>query len=239
MNLMTAVLCLLLSLLCGASSMAGLLFMMLALSGVVSALLNGVPMYTGMIANDGYNAISLVKNPEALRALWIQMKISEQMSAGVRAKDMPEKWFYMPSDEAMANSLVASIGVFTCNRRLDALCFEEADKLMEQLLGKDSGIIGLHRNLLICDRMFCELIGENRPGQLKQMIDKKQMKFMKSMKNYPSVLRTQYAYALLGENDLRKAEEIKKRFEKCARTYPYSGEIRSERELMQIAESLY
>lgn len=211
--------------------------MLMSLFGVVCALLNGVPMDTGVVANDGYNALLLRKNQEALRAFWIQMKIAEQMSVGVRLKDMPDEWFYMPLEKAMKNSLVASVGVFRCNRWLDALCFEEADQLMEQLLHKDNEMLGLHRSLLLCDRIFCELIGENRPEKIEQMVDKKQIKFMKSMKNYPSVIRTQYAYALLHENDIKKAEEIKKRFKKCTHTYPYPGEIMGEQELMQIAEN--
>lgn len=237
MNLISAILCLPLSFLCGLTSVAGMFFILMVLFGLVCALLNGVPMNTGVVVNDGYNAISLGRNSEALRAFWIQMKIAEQMSVGVRLKDMPEEWFYMPSEKTMKNSLVASIGVFTCNRLLDALCFEEADKFMEELLSEDSGILGLHRNLLICDRIFCELIEENRQEQLEQMMDKKQIKFMKSMKNYPSVLRTQYAYALLCENDTKKAEKIKKQFGLCANTYPYPSEIMGERELMQIAEN--
>lgn len=237
MNFISAILCLLLHFICGPSSMAGVFFMLMALFGLVGALSNGIPINTGTITNDGYNAMSLRKNPEALRAFWIQMKMCEKMSAGVRIKDMPDEWFYIPSEEAMKNSLVASIGVFTCNRFMDALRFEEADEHMERLLCMENGIIGLHRSMLICDRIFCELVGEKRPERLEEMLNKQQKKFMKSMKTYPSILRTQYAYALLYEKDMNKAEKIKQQFEKYARTYPYPGEITGERELMKTAEN--
>ena len=59
---------------------------------------------------------------------------------------------------------------------------------------------------------------------------------MKSMKTYPSVLRTQYVYALLARKDLAEAAKIKEKFEQCAKTYPYTSEIQSERELIEIAE---
>ena len=101
----------------------------------------------------------------------------------------------------------------------------------------ENGIIGLHRSMLICDRIFCELVGEKRPERLEEMLNKQQKKFMKSMKTYPSILRTQYAYALLYEKDMNKAEKIKQQFEKYARTYPYPGEITGERELMKTAEN--
>ena len=57
------------------------------------------------------------------------------------------------------------------------------------------------------------------------------------MKSFPSVLRTEYVCALLGERNEKKAEIIKAQFEKRAKTYPYPNEIQSERELMTIAEN--
>ena len=61
------------------------------------------------------------------------------------------------------------------------------------------------------------------------MLDKEQKKFMKSMKNFPSVLRTEYVYALLCEKDTVKADKVKNQFEKCAKTYPYQNDVQSER----------
>ena len=70
------------------------------------------------------------------------------------------------------------------------------------------------------------------------MLDKSQKKFMKAMKNFPSILRTEYAYALLAEKDEIKADEIKSKFEKIAMSYPHPSEINSERELMDYAFSI-
>lgn len=204
--------------------------------GYILAIMNGVPMRMGIVDNDGYNAFSLSKNKEAMRSFWVQMKTNEQIANGIRLKDMPEEWFTVPSDEAMKNSMVAALGVFACNRLTDAHKFDEADKLMEHLLSIESGIVGLHRNLLICDRMFIEMITENRKETVDGMLTKEQKTFMKQMKNFPSVIRTDYAYALLCEKDTAKAEKIKAQFEKCAKTYPYPGDVQAEREFMEMAE---
>ena len=69
------------------------------------------------------------------------------------------------------------------------------------------------------------------------LIHPTQKKFMKAMKRFPSVLRAQYALALLFEKNADKAEMIKNEFEKVAKTYPYAQDIESERDLMKIAES--
>lgn len=214
------------------------LMLIFAAVGFMIAIMNGVPMRMGTVDNDGYNAFALTRNTDALRSFWVQLKANEQVSKGVRLKDMPDEWFSVPTDEAMKNSMVAVMGVFACNRLMDAENFEEADKLMAHMLEIESGITGLHRNLLVCDRMYIELISENRKDVLDSMLDKEQKKFMKQMKNFPSVLRTEYVYALLCEKNIEKAQKVKVRFEKWAKTYPYQNDVKSERELMERAERI-
>ena len=210
-------------------------FLMIGM-GIISGLGNGIPLHTKTVDNDGYNAISLGKSKDAMQAFWLQMKMNEQLSKGLRLKDMPDEWFQMPSDEAMKNNLVAAIGVSVCNRLMDQHRFEEADAQMAHILSIESGMIGVHRNLVICDRMYFELIHENRPEVVASFYTKEQQKFMKAMRTFPSVIRTEYAYALLVEKDLGKAAKAMEAFEKVAKTYPYPNDINSERELIQIAE---
>ena len=212
------------------------LLLIFAVVGFMIAMMNGIPMRMGTVDNDGYNAFALSRNEEAVEAFWVQLKVVEQSSKGVRIKDMPTEWFTVPTDEAMKNSMVATRGVFACNRLMDEEKFEEADALMAHLLEIESGIVGLHHDLLMCDRIYVELIGENRSEVIEDMMTKEQIKFMKAMKRFPSVLRTQYTIALLMEKDVAKAETIRREFEKVAKSYPYSHEIDSERDLMRIAE---
>ncbi len=221
---------------CRRIPIVSVLLLMLAVIGVAFAFVNGIPMRLGVVDNDGYNALALGKNSEALRSFWLQMKINEQIVKGVRIKDMPDQWFYVPAAESMKNSMVAVMGVFACNRFMDAMEFDRADQQMGELLRMETGIIGLHRSLLVVDRIYCELVRENRAEVLGEMLDRQQKKFMKSMKNFPSVLRTEYAYALLAEKDMAKAAAIRERFDKNARTYPHPSEIAGERELMVYAE---
>ena len=100
----------------------------------------------------------------------------------------------------------------------------------------DTAMVGLHRNLLICDCIYCALVEEENVEKAIEMLDKQQKKFMKSMKKYPSVLRTEYVYALLAEKDAAKAAKVKTQFEKSAKTYPYQSDVESERELIVLAE---
>lgn len=237
MNLVASAVSLVICLLIPKGTLISFSCLMMSLIGVVIALMNGIPLRLGTVDNDGYNALSLGKNPDAMRAFWLQLKVNEQSAKGIRLKDMPDEWFAVPNDEAMRNSMVAAQGVFAANRLMDQQRFEEADRLLTHLLEIDSGIVGLHRNLMICDRMYCELIRDNRKEILEEIRTKEQVKFMKAMGKYPAVVRTEYVYALLALKDMAKAKAAGALFEKVAKTYPYPSEIQSERELMEIADS--
>lgn len=213
-------------------------FIIVAVFGVAMGLLNAIPMQLGGVSNDGHNAMSLGKNTEALRALWIQLKINEQVARGVRLKDMPDEWFEMPSEESMDNSIIASIAVFSCNRLMDSMEFEKADKQMEDLLEGENGVLGLYRSMMTVDRIYCELVAGNRREKLDEMMNKDVKKTMDSMKNNPSVLRTKYVYELLSEKNTSEAARIKDKFDKVAKRYPHPSEIDSERELMAYAEQV-
>lgn len=238
MNMAAGAVFLIIYLLIPGGTILSLFCLVTALIGFALALGNGIPLHMGAVNNDGSNALSLGQHPDAMRAFWLQLKVNEQTVNGIRLKDMPEEWFAVPSDQAMLNSMVAVQGVLAANRLMDQHRFEEADQLIAHLLEIDSGIVGLHRNLMLCDRMYCEMIQENRKEILEEMLTKEQLKFMKAMKKFPSVIRTEYVYALLALKDPAKANTTRKFFEKIAKSYPYPSDIQSERELMGWAEHI-
>lgn len=238
MNLLVGAVCFVLSGVWNKNPVLFTVFLVLGIMGLISGLLNGIPLRLGMVDNDGYNALALGKSKEAMRSFWIQTKANAMVAQGIRMKDMPPEWFVMPSDADLKNSMTVVLAVFACGRLMDERRFDEAQKCMEQLLEKDTALVDIHRNLLVCDVICCELLGENRREKIDVLLTPEWKKFIKSMKNYPSVLRTEYLYALLAQKDEKKAADIKAQFEKCAGSYPYPGEIQAERELMTMAESL-
>ena len=211
------------------------LLLMLVVIGVGFALINGLPLRMGTVDNDGYNTLSISRDPEALRAFWVQMKANECISRGTRLKDMPPEWFEMPSEAGMHNSITATIAAFRCNYLLDGARLPEAEAQIDALLSMDSALPGLYKSLLTCDRIFCLLVDKGDKETAGKLMTKELEKFMKAMKQYPSVLRTQYTYALLAEKDPEKAGSYLRAFDKTAKTYPYPSDIEGERELLELA----
>ena len=235
LNMASALICLGLGALCARWSTPWVILMIFAVIGFFYALMNGLPFRMGVVNNDGRNALDISRSEEARRAFWVRMKVNELLARGVRIRDMPEALFSVPSDEEMQNGIVSSLGVLSASRLMDQHLFKEADDLMARLLAQKNGIVGLHRALMTDDRVYMELIGDNRPDVLRGMLTEEQKKVMKAMKNYPSVLRTAYARALLADKDAAEAENIRNQFDKVAKSYPYPCDIASERELMDIA----
>lgn len=211
-----------------------IIYVTIVVIGIAFALTNGIPMQVGPISNDGHNALSLGKNSKAMQAFWLQLKVNNEQGKGMRLKEMPESWFPVPADEDMDNGLIAALGVFRVSWLMDQLRLEEAAEYIENLLGKETGIIGLHRSLLLNERIYCELVVKGNISEAIYLHNKEHEKFVKSMKNTPNVIRGEYAYALLAEKDEKKAEELLSHFEKVAKTYPYPREIEGERELIAL-----
>lgn len=220
----------------GENPIVFIIYVAFAVIGVAFALTNGIPLMVGPISNDGHNAMSLGKNPKAMQAFWLQLKVNNEQAKGKRLKEMPESWFPVPADEDLGNGLIVALGVFRVSWLMDQLRLEEAVEYMEELLNKGTGIIGLHRSLLTNERIFCELVAKANVSEAMNLHNEEHEKFVKSMKNTPSVIRTEYAYALLAEKDEKKAEELLAQFEKVAKTYPYPREIEGERELLSLVK---
>lgn len=215
----------------------GAAFLVNAIIGAALGLMNGIPMGNGSVDNDGSNALHLGENPQALHSFWLQMKINAMITEEKRLKDMPKEWFAIPGDEALKNSMCASAAVLAFSRKMDEMDFKGAEALGRELLEKNTGMAGVHRYLVISELIFCELVGENRREVIEGYYDKSFRKFARAMKSYPSVIRMEYAKALLYDRDESLAEKCKAKFEKTAKSYPHACEIEGERELLAYAEN--
>ena len=208
-----------------------------AISGIIMALINGIPMRTTTVNNDGSNAFHLRKDPEACRALWIQLRINEKQMMGARLRDMPAEWFDMPDCPNLKNSMVSACLVFRCNWLMDCGRLAEADREMKALLEVDSAMAGIYRSLLTLERIYCALIRGDDPDGVTDAWEGAELKqIRRAMKTNPSIIRMQYTYALLAQGNLAEAEKQRKLFDKIAEKYPYQGDLQGERELMLLAE---
>lgn len=214
------------------------LFVTLSLINFTLGISNGIPFSTPSVDNDGKNAISLGKNPEALRALFIQLKINSETADGKRLSEMPDEWFHLPKKSELDNPLVASIITFRTNRLMDMKDFEAAEKLIEEYKN-EAALPGIYKVLMTLDQITLKAISGDEYQNIASLFTKDVHKIMAAMKNFPSVIRTKYVFALLVEGNPAGAKAMLDSFEKISKTYPYPVDITAERELMDIAKQKF
>lgn len=124
--------------------------------------------------------------------------------------------------------------VLHANRLMDQQRFAETAQVIDALEAQKTAVLPLHRNLLLCDRLTCALLtGEDAAPWLKRWNRKEMRNFRKQMKTFPSVLRTEYAAALLAEKAPARAETYRVQFARQAKNYPFAAETASECALME------
>ena len=204
-----------------------------AISGATVALTNGLPIHMGLIDNDGCTARTVCTSQTERRAFLTQMRLNDFLALGGRIRDVSLEC--LPAENDLSGPMTATLAVFSANRLMDAHRFDEARAEMDRLLAADSAIVGLYMHLLACDRMYLALL-DGDLERLNALFTPAQRSFMKQMRTNPSILRTQYAYALLAEKDAARADAYLAQFERAVKHHPYPGEIESERELIALAK---
>lgn len=217
---------------CAAHPLARFAWGMMALSGIFSALMNGIPV--AAVGNDGYNTLYLKKNPMARRAFKHQLLINSQLAAGRSIREMPAEWFewtYEPTEDA----LTASAGVMRLNYLVECRDFAGVRSLGEYLLEHAAALADVHDICVRAEMLFADMMLHADPCMIRVTFAALEQK-LELLKAVPSTQRVLYAYYTLIEKDEAKAKKALDAFEKIAVKYPYPSELAGERELMALAE---
>lgn len=198
--------------------------------GIFFAVTNLIPLKINGIANDGYNIIMLSKDEAGRLGLWKQLKIHSLLANNIRIKDIDEDYFNFEKEIDWSNPLVNSLLVMKVDYYVDSSDYEKAEKLMDKLL-KEENILEIHRNELICSKVFLQYISGRTEearlsyGLVEDYIDR-------TKKYFISRRRLMYGYYLLVEDDKFKANKEIESFNSIIKHYPYLSEIDSEKELI-------
>lgn len=237
LNALLSLLALLVALLWGQDSPWGILCLLFAMAGLISALTNGIPMEVNLLSNDGNNLRNLRRPPESLRALWIQLKVNACQTRGMALQDMPEEWFTMPDSSAMTDPLVAALGDFRECLLLERQEFDKAESLIHELLADEQIALGMYKPMLRNDGIYLALLRGDREAARKLLTPEQQV-YMKKFRTL-SFFRTGYAVALLLDGDDKAAEKIRQDFEKTAGRWPYTRDLADERSLLNRVDVLW
>ena len=207
---------------------------MLAVFGLWMAAANLIPMKSGGIGNDGYNAKYLGKDPLAQRCLSAQLWMNASLLEGYSLADMPEEWFTLPKGADLGNPMIAGTAMQAASRLIALGELEEADGAVRALLARDD-LLGLYRLELAGEAIYCALVLGRRREAERLYTPEVRRYWKQTLKYYPARVRQAYAWALLAEGDRAEGEKLRRLFEKVAARSPYTGELAGERRLLDRA----
>ena len=196
--------------------------------------MNIIPLIYG---NDGSNIANIHKSEMERKAFWAQMKMAQMQSENIRLKDMPDEVFPVRSKEEVEGIMTSSAFAYYESYLVDRGEFEEALNIAKEVISSPL-LVGVLRTAVKCDEIYTLLLLGREKKEIDEIKDKKLIKEMKAMRGMLFVMRCEYAYALLYEGNVNKANEIRKAFDMAAETYPYVSEVEGERYLMDKALSL-
>lgn len=203
-------------------------------SGIIVVITNGIPMKISGIANDGYNILSIITNKFNKYCFYIQLRTNAFLSKGKRIKDMPLEWFITDENRDFSNPLVSSLKCLEANYYSDRLEFNKSKECYEFLLNYNPRICGLYENEAKCELLFCEIVGDRNEKKIKSLYTKQLKSYIKATSYYMGRKRLMYAYALIIDKDLKKANAILNEVEKMKKTYYSKSDMESELEIIKF-----
>lgn len=209
----------------------GLIF---CLVGFYFAVVNALPAASPFINNDGRNALEIWRHLSEIEGFDLQLMVAGKLAKGLRPGELPLDSYEEKTYDVSLLMSAATLMLLEA-RALDRHDFSTVLFYVARLTDKSSAVPVLYKHLLEADALYVELVSNASLDHLSSWQACETRQLMKKMKRHLSVLRTQFAYALLYENDQAKAAKIRQRFEKVARMHPHPGEVVSERELMDLA----
>lgn len=218
---------------------AYLSFLILSLVNLITALVNLIPNRGAQINNDGANAISIRKSPEATRAFHTQLLIAERQFMGDIFSEMPEEWFEMPADELLDNPLIATIAFLKAVRLMEEKKLDEARDVIEHILSVDAAVVGVNKMTLMLELLYIASINGDRIAA--DRIFGVELKKGKGVPKSFTLLRVTYAYESLILEDERAANKTRKRIDKVLsklKSFAFPKQLESELECIKRVDEL-
>lgn len=203
--------------------------------GYVFALLNGIPMKLGGMANDGYNILYLNHDKQSVKGFYSQLVVNEKQQNGMRLSQMPDDFFDLGGEINYSDPLQANVGLMLISRELDKGNIKLAHEQFKELLnshGKE--LLSLFRLEAGSELMFTSLVTGDKEVAQNTINDNMLMKYVTKYARVMSTKqRTLMAKALLFDNDRAEAERIYNEVVKNREKYLMQGEVESDIELMK------
>ena len=205
---------------------------MMAFIGIAVALMNGIPMKIGGVANDGLNLLQLEKDLPGKQSFCNIFDINVRSQEGQPYTEMPEQLFVLPDPLDWKNSMHVAAVLSSATRMMALHQWEEAYRLLTEASNYKDDYMKLYQ--LEMDNMMTQVcILTGRDDEARQHYSKEAAKYVAMHAPTQSDKQlTAMAVALALDGDRPKAEQLTQKLESNRDKYIHQGDVTMSLDLM-------
>lgn len=206
---------------------------MMVFIGIAVALMNGIPMKMGGVANDGLNLLQLEKDPAAKQSLCNILELNALNQEGKTYSEMPERLFNIPDPIDWKNPLHAATVLASATRKQAQYQWEESYQQLTEALRHKSDIMPLYQ-LELENMMTLACIATGRDEEARKHYTDEVVKYVTHHAPTQSDKQmTTMAVALALEGDRPKAEQLLNKLDANRGKYIHQGDLTMSLDLMR------
>ena len=206
---------------------------MMVFIGIAVALMNGIPMKMGGVANDGLNLLQLEKDPAAKQSLCNILELNALNQEGKTYSEMPERLFNIPDPIDWKNPLHAATVLASATRKQAQYQWEESYQQLTEALRHKSDIMPLYQ-LELENMMTLACIATGRDEEARKHYTDEVVKYVTHHAPTQSDKQmTTMAVALALEGDRPKAEQLLNKLDANRGKYIHQGDVTMSLDLMR------
>ena len=211
--------------------MHALMFLM-AFIGVSFALLNGIPMKVGGVANDGLNLFQMEKDRPAKLSFCNILDVNARCQEGEPYAEMPERLFALPDSFDWENSMHVAAALLSATRMMAFHQWEDAYQLLTEAHDNKDNYMRLYQ--LEIENMVTQVcIFTGRDEEARKHYSKEVAKHVTQHASTQSDKQlTLMAVALVLDGDRARAEQIFKELEAHRDRYAHQSDVALSLDLM-------
>lgn len=216
-----------------------ILLMLLFFSGLVFALINGIPVVMGGLPNDGKNIQQLHKDPFSTKTFITTMRFISRMQQGETIDQVAPDYLCDGQKMDYKNPIHQMALSFDISLAISKLDFNKAQTLLAEIDAHQAEIADLYLKELTFEKVYLYLVAPRDNIQVKDFLSDDFIQYMNAQCAFrPTALRTKYTYTLLYEHNKAEAEKLYGQFYKVCNKYHIPGEVETEKKLVEYATAL-
>ena len=211
----------------------------LGFTGLLFAFINGIPMVSGGVPNDGKNIQELKKDRFSTHVFLTMMRVMGELQQGKSVSEVYEGYITEGVKIDYSNPIHQAAVNFDLSHAIARKDFEKAHAVMDEIERNFDEFVPIYRKEITYESVFLYLVSPREGVDVELLIDSDTLKYFEMQTNFrPTALRVKYAFARLYECNEEKAKVVYDAFQKVCMNYHVQGEVITEKILMEYVKGI-